>query len=109
MANSTVASASARKRVRFSFAVCFDTVEERKAFKSRLEYIRTLLTPVGQPVLDNHGVMAAMFDHVEQYHTFPGSERASAVQSFNRSSGEFLTKHKQLRILPACLAGQQPS
>ena len=67
-------------------------MEERAAFKSRLEHIRSLLTPVGQPPLDNFGVMAAMFDHVEQQHTFPGSERASAIQSFNRNSGKSLTK-----------------
>lgn len=93
MENCASVCSSARKRVRFSFAVSFDTVEERTAFKSRLEYIRSLLTPVGQPPLDNYGVMAAMFDHVEQQQTFPGSERASSFQSFNRSSGKFLTKY----------------
>ena len=101
MANFQDASASVRKRVKFSFAVSFDSADERTAFKSRLEYIRSLLTPVGQPALDNCGVMSAMFDHVERHQIFPGSERASAVQSFNRSSGEFLTKYKQLLAKPA--------
>ena len=82
-------STTGRTRVRHSIVVSFDSTEERAAFRSRLEHIRSLLTPVGQPSLDNNGLLTAMFDHVEQASApFPGSERAS-VQSFNRDSGEF--------------------
>lgn len=83
--------ASGRTRVRHSVVIGFDSQEEKAAFKSRLEHIRALLTPAGQPPLDNNGLMSAIFDHVEllTHSPFPGSERASvSVQSFNRSSGK---------------------
>ena len=83
-----------RTRVRHSLVVSFDSPEERAAFRCRLEHIRSLLTPMGQPNLDNSGLMTAMFDHVEEKlahnESFPGSERAF-VQSFNRDCGKFLT------------------
>ena len=82
----------ARNRKRFSVAVSFDTMSEHAAFKRRLEHIRSLLTPPGQLPLDNNGMMAAMFDLVEQQDTFPARARASAMQTFNRNSGKFLTK-----------------
>lgn len=80
--------ASGRSRVRHSLFVNFATEGERAAFKSRLEHVRSLLAPSRQPNLDNNGLMAAMFDHVEQSvfpPFFPGSERA---QSFNKNSGK---------------------
>lgn len=85
--------ASGRTRVRHSVVVGFDTQEEKAAFQRRLEHVRALLTPAGQPTLDNNGLMAAIFDHVELLmptrSPFPGSERASvSVQSFNRNSGK---------------------
>ena len=69
--------------------VCFDSQSVRLSFKERLEHVRSRLTEVGQPTLDNYGLMSAMFDLVERCTpSFPGNERASAVQSFNRNSGK---------------------
>ena len=82
-----------RSRVRHSLVVNFDSQAGRQAFKSRIEHVRSLLTPQGQPSLDNNGLMSAMFDLVERLAPpFPGSERASAVQSFYKDSGESLAK-----------------
>ena len=78
-----------RSRVRHSVVVNFDSSAGRLAFKNRLERVRSLLTPAGQDCLDNNGLMSAMFDHVERFApAFPGTERGSAVQSFNRNSGK---------------------
>ena len=57
-------------RVRLSFSIDFDNYASKSAFGNRLEYIRSLLIPTGQRNLDNHGLMDAMFDLVEQ--VFPG-------------------------------------
>ena len=79
-----------RSRVRHSIVVNFDSQSSGLAFKSRLEQVRSLLSTPGQPNLDNNGLMSAIFDLVERFASvFPGSERASAIQSFNRSSGKF--------------------
>ena len=81
-----------RSRVRHSLVVNFNSPGARIAFKGRLEQVRSLLTPPGQPNLDNNGLMSAMFDLVERFApVFPGSERASAIQCFNRNSGEYDT------------------
>ena len=80
-----------RSRVRHSLVVNFDSQAGRQAFKTRIEHVGTLLTPTREPNLDNNGLMTAMFDLVERFAPiFPGSERASAVQSFNRDSGKCL-------------------
>lgn len=84
--------ASERSRVRHSIVVNFDCQGARTAFKSRLEHIRSLLTPSGQPSLDNCGLMSAIFDMVERLvpASFPGTSRAPATQSFNRDSGKLI-------------------
>lgn len=90
MADSYTERNTPRSRVRHSLVVNFDSPAGRLAFKSRIECVRELLTPPGQPNLDNNGLMAAMFDLVERFaQPFPGSERASVVQSFNKDSGKF--------------------
>ena len=52
----------------------------KSAFSSRLEYIRSLLTPPGLRSLDNHSLLSAMFDLVEGSvpSFFPGVTRAPA-------------------------------
>jgi len=79
-----------RKHVRHSLVVQFESSAARDAFKSRLELIRSLLTPAEQPLLDNNSVMSAMFDLVERVVPAPlaGSER-STWQTFNRNGGSF--------------------
>ena len=92
-----MSSSSDRSRVRHSLVVAFDSPAARAAFKSRIERVRSMLTPEGQPNLDNNGLMAAMFDLVEKFTPFsPGNRRASSstairVQSFNRSSGKSIS------------------
>ena len=88
-----MSSSSDRSRVRHSLVVVFDSPAARGAFKSRIECVRSMLTPEGQPNLDNNGLMAAMFDLVEKFTLLQGNRRASSstsirVQSFNRSSGK---------------------
>jgi hypothetical protein len=91
MSGSSTERNTPRSRIRHSLVVSFDSPEGRTAFKSRVEHVRSLLTPPGQPSLDNNGLMSAIFDHVERFApVFPGTERASAVQSFNRDSGKCL-------------------
>lgn len=83
---------SKRSRVRHSLVINFDSQAARLAFKTRLEHVRSILSDpeAEQPNLDNNGLMSAIFDHVERFApSFPGSERASAVQSFNRNGGKY--------------------
>ena len=86
-----------RKRVRHSLVVQFDSPAARAAFKGRLEHIRSLLTPAGQPLLDNNGVMSAMFELVERAVPAPlaGNER-STWQTFNRNGGKSSNSHMLL-------------
>ena len=69
-----------RIRVRLSLGVEFDSQAAKSAFSSRLEYIRSLLTPPGLRSLDNHGLLSALFDLVEGSvpSSFPGVTRAPA-------------------------------
>ena len=95
--------ASKRSRFRHSLVISFDSQAARSAFKTRAEHIRSLLTPAGQPTLDNVGLMSAMFDLVEQVMPayYPGrisfsgisSTFVSAVQSFNKNSGKNLASY----------------
>ena len=68
-----------RIRVRLSLGVEFGQAA-KSAFSSRLEYIRSLLTPPGLRSLDNHGLLSALFDLVEGSvpSSFPGVTRAPA-------------------------------
>ena len=63
-----------RIRVRLSLGVEFDSQAAKSAFLSRLEYIRSLLTPPGLRSLDNHGLLSALFNLV----SLPGVTRAPA-------------------------------
>ena len=69
-----------RIRVPLSLGVEFDSQAAKSAFSSRLEYIRSLLTPPGLRSLDNHGLLSALFDLVEGSvpSSFPGVTRAPA-------------------------------
>ena len=94
---------SERSRVRHSMVVNFDSRAAKIAFKGRLEHVHSLLTPQGQPNLDNNWLIAAMFDLVEKFTPFSaGSERASSIQSFNRSSGKSISS-KYLGSGSGCL------
>ena len=44
-----MSSSSDRNRVRHSLVVAFDSPAARAAFKSRIERVRSMLTPEGQP------------------------------------------------------------
>lgn len=57
--------ASGRKRVRFTVDVALPSEAARIAFKDRLSSVRDLLTPPGQPKLDNLALMTALLDLAE--------------------------------------------
>ena len=50
-----MSSSSDRSRVRHSLVVAFDSPAGRATFKSRIERVHSMLTPEGQPNLDNNG------------------------------------------------------
>jgi len=52
-------------RVRLSLGVEFDNEATKVAFSSRLESVRSLLTPAGRRSVDNHGLLSALLDFVE--------------------------------------------
>ena len=52
-----MAGENRRVRVRMSLGVEFDHSAAKAAFNTRLEYIRSLLTPPGLRSLDNHGLL----------------------------------------------------
>ena len=81
-------SNSSQKRPRFTLQATFSTYEERDAFATRSEAVCQLLQPVSAPALDNHGVLCALLDAVEQnarQDNFPGDERVE-TRSFLRNS-----------------------
>ena len=85
--------ASQRNRFRHSLVVNFDNQAAKAAFKTRAEHVRSVLSPAGQPTLDNAGLMSAMFDLVEQLIPAPYAGSPSVVparQSFNKDSGKLL-------------------
>ena len=57
--------ASGRKRVRFTVDVALPSEAARIAFKDGLSSVRDLLTPPGQPKLDNLALMTALLDLAE--------------------------------------------
>ena len=59
-------SRPARKRPRFTLQATFPSNEERDAFSRRFEAVCKLLQPVGEPPLDNHGLLCTMFDAMER-------------------------------------------
>lgn len=82
--------------MRHSLVVNFDNQAARAAFKTRLEHVRSLISPAGQPSLDNNGLMSAIFDLVENCvrPSFPGSTRAQAgMQSFNKAKGRLVARY----------------
>ena len=82
-----MSSSSDRSRVRHSLVVAFDSPVARAAFKSRIERVRSMLTPDGQPNLDNNGLMVVMFDLMEKFTPFsPGNRRASSSTAILASS-----------------------
>lgn len=64
--SSSASSTASRKRVRYTLDVHFSSQEEKEAFVRRLKSVRELLTPAGCPPMDNHGLMSALFDAVEE-------------------------------------------
>ncbi len=82
--------ASQRNRFRHSLVVNFDNQAAKAALA---EHVRSVLSPAGQPTLDNAGLMSAMFDLVEQLMPAPYAGSPSVVparQSFNKDSGKLL-------------------
>ena len=112
-----MAGENRRVRVRMSLWVEFDHPAAKAAFNTRLEYIRSLLTPPGLRSLDNHGLLTALFDLVEGSvaPSFPSTsltcggpllgsrgcssgqqesaDDASVVQSFNSNAGKLHAFH----------------
>ena len=83
---------ASRKRVRTTLEVHFGNAEEKEAFALRLQHVRELLTPGGSALLDNYGLMCALFDAVDlpQFDSVSDSVAPpGAVQSFVRSCGAF--------------------
>lgn len=75
--------ATGKKRVRFTLDVNLPSAEAKAAFVSRLERVRTLLTPPGTRKLDTYGLMQALFACAEATGTPPVV--ASAPVSGNNS------------------------
>ena len=57
--------ASGRKHVRFTVDVALPSEEVRTAFKDKLSSVRDLLSPPGEPKLDNLASMTALLDLTE--------------------------------------------
>ena len=90
----------ARKRVRFTLDINFESEVAKEAFTEKLTAVRNLLTPRGARKLDNRDLLLALFDCA----TAPGRQYAEPVStsetadenlsapstgSFLRSSGWF--------------------
>ena len=73
-----------RKRTRFGFDIKFRTEEDKKAFVTRLESIRDLMTPSGSAPTDNNALMYALFDMAENL------QAARRSSSHTHTVGSFL-------------------
>ena len=85
----TTIMASGRKRVRFTVDVALPSEAARIAFKGRLSSVRDLLTPPGQPKLDNLALMTALLDLAESRPSVISqpSQPGAQTGSFLPSSG----------------------
>ena len=81
-----------RKRVRYTFDVCFSSQQQKDDFKARLSSVRDLLSPQGGPKLDNLGLMTALFRLAEARHAGRSgtTEALSEARSFLPNSGKEL-------------------
>ena len=79
-----------RKRVRYTFDVCFMSQQQKDDFKARLGSVRDLLSPQGGPKLDNLGLMTALFELAEACHGGRSgtTESLSDSRSFLPNSGK---------------------
>ena len=75
------AMVTGKKRVRFTLDVNLPSAEAKAAFISRLESVRSLLTPVGTRKLDTYGLMQALFTCAEATVTPPAATPSSAPMS----------------------------
>ena len=83
---------ASRKRVRYTFDVHFGNAKEKEAFALRLQHVRELLTLGGSALLDNYGLICALFDAVDRPQSDSVSDSVAppgAVKSFMRSCGAF--------------------
>ena len=91
--------ASRSKRPRYSFDICFVNDDEKASFRKRLEGIRQRLTPANCPSIDNHTLMCAMMDALEEAHQSDSNNGGETVTepsttSFLRNSGMLFTINK---------------
>ena len=88
--STSASSTASRRRIRYTLDVHFATQEEKEAFLLRLKVVRERLSPAGCPPMDNHGLLSAMFDGVEES-TSQSVQTDEAINSssFLGNSGEF--------------------
>ena len=61
--STSASSTASRRQIRYTLDVHFNTQEDKEAFLLRLKGVRE---PVGCPQMDNHGLLSAMCDAVEE-------------------------------------------
>ena len=70
-----------KKRVRYTFDVCFSSQQQKDDFKAGLTAVRDLLSPQGVPKLDNHSLMMALFELAEA----PRARQSGATETLSGS------------------------
>lgn len=83
----------ARKRVRYTFDIYFDSQEEKQAFQQRLETLRKQLWPPGsKTTISNRDLFDVLSDAATNATSDPVDEAStiSGTKSFMRNSGKFL-------------------
>ena len=80
------AMVTCKKGVWFTLDVNLPSVETKAAFISRLESVRSLLTPVGTRKLDTYGLMQALFTCAEATVTPPAAATPSSAPVSDTSS-----------------------
>ena len=68
-----------RKRVRFTLDVSFTSEGTKEAFVTRLNAMRSFLTPEGADKVDNHGLLSSLFSLAESSHQKSSQTKRKAV------------------------------
>ena len=88
--STSASSTASRRRIRYTLDVHFNTQEDKEAFLLRLKGVRERLSPVGCPQMDNHGLLSAMCDAVEESTSQSvQTDEAITSSSFMSNSGEY--------------------
>ena len=88
--STSASSTASRRRIRYTLDVHFNTQEDKEAFLLRLKGVRERLSPVGCPPMDNHGLLSAMCDAVEESTSQSvQTDEAITSSSFMSNSGKY--------------------